>query len=221
MNFVEDEPGIPTGFWPSVAHSQNAFVVESFMDEIAVASGLDPVDLRLELLQGNPSMRRVLELAVEKSEWRSPLAHGIHQGVAIHDFHHTLLAFVAEVSVSPAGDVRVHRAICALDCGTAINARNIAAQMRGGIAFGLTAALKGSINITRGRVREGNFDDFSLLRMNEMPRVEVHILPSTGAPTGIGESAVPLIAPAVCNAIFAATGVRIRSLPVSPSLVES
>jgi CO/xanthine dehydrogenase Mo-binding subunit len=221
VNYVHDDPGIPTGFWRSVAHSQNAFVVESFIDEIAAAANRDPVGLRLELLRGNPSMRKVLELAVKKSGWGSPMDRDRHRGAAIHDFHHTLLAFVAEVSVSPHGNVRVHRVVCALDCGVAIHPKNIAAQMRGGIAFGLTATLKGSINIKRGKVREGNFDDFPLLRMDEMPNVEVHIVPSTRPPTGIGESGVPLIAPAVCNAIYAATGVRIRRLPVDKSLLSN
>ena len=221
VNFLQDDPGIPTGFWRSVAHSQNGFLVESFVDEIAAAAGRDPVELRFDLLRENPEMRRVLELAVEKSGWGEPMRQGVYRGIAIHDFHCTLLAFVAEISVSSTGDVRVHRVVCALDCGVAIHPKNIAAQMRGGVAFGLTAVLKGSINIDKGRVRESNFDDFPVLRMDEMPRVEVHIVPSTNPPTGIGEAAVPLIAPAVCNAIFAATNVRIRSLPVDPSLLAS
>ncbi|MBU2551437.1 MAG: xanthine dehydrogenase family protein molybdopterin-binding subunit [Proteobacteria bacterium] len=219
VDFIQDDPGVPTGFWRSVAHSQNAFLVESFMNEIAAAGGRDPVDLRLELLEGNPSMRRVLELAVEKSGWGRPPAPGLHRGVAVHEFHHTLLACVAEVSVSPAGNVRVHRVVCALDCGVAVNPKNIAAQIRGGMAFGLTATIKGSITLDQGRVRQGNFDDFPILRMDEMPRVEVHILPSSRPPTGIGEAAVPLIAPAVCQAVFVATGVRVRDLPISSSLL--
>jgi len=219
VDFVQDDPGIPTGFWRSVAHSQNDFVVESFVDEIAAATGRDPAALRLQLLRENPEMQRVLELAVEKSGWGKPLEQGRYQGIAVHDFHQTLLAFVAEVTVSNAGDVRVHRVVCALDCGVAVHPKNIAAQIQGGIAFGLTATLKGSINIDKGRVRESNFDDFPILRMGEMPHVAVHILPSTKPPTGIGEAAVPLIAPAVCNAIFAATNVRIRGLPVDSTLL--
>jgi isoquinoline 1-oxidoreductase subunit beta len=221
VNFVQDDPGIPTGFWRSVSHSQNAFLVESFMDEIAAATGRDPVEMRFRLIKENPRFQKVLELAVEKSGWGKPLNPNIYQGIAIHNFHNTLLAFVAEVSVSKAGEVRVHRVVCALDCGVAIHPKNIAAQMRGGIAFGLTATLKGSINIDKGRVRESNFDDFPILRMNEMPHVDVHILPSTNPPTGIGEAAVPLIAPAVCNAVFAATNVRIRRLPVDSTLLAS
>ena len=219
VEFKNDDPGIPTGFWRSVAHSQNAFVVECFLDELAVAAGKDPVAYRLELLKGNPALARVLKLAAEKSGWAGPLPTGRFRGVAAHDFHHTLLAFVAEVSVSPHGNVKVHRVICAIDCGLPVNPANIEAQMQSGMVFGLTATLKSRVTIKKGRVQQGNFDDFPLLTMDEMPKMETHLAPSTRPPTGVGEAAVPMIAPAVCNAVYAASGVRIRKLPIDPSLL--
>ena len=220
VEFIQDDPGIPVGFWRSVSHSQNAFVVECFLDELAVAAGQDPVALRLKLLQHDPVMTAVLKRATQKSGWGSAPNPGRHRGVAVHEFHHTKLAFVAEVSVSPRGRVTVHRVVCALDCGVAVSPKNIAAQMESGIAFGLTATLKSSITVNKGRVEQGNLDNFPLLTMAEMPRVEVHILPSTQPPTAIGESAVPLIAPAVCNAVYAATKVRVRELPLDPRLLS-
>ena len=219
VEFIEDDPGIPLGFWRSVAHSQNAFVVECFMDELAAAAGQDPVDFRLDLLKKNPGLSRVLQLAAQKADWLTPPEPGVYRGVAAHEFHHTMLAFIAEASVSPEGLVKVHRVVCALDCGLAVHPKNIAAQMESGIAFGLTATLKSSIEFERGRARQSNFDDFQLLTMDEMPEVEVYIAPSSRPPSAIGESAVPMIAPAVCNAIHAATGVRIRELPVDPGLL--
>jgi isoquinoline 1-oxidoreductase beta subunit len=221
VDFIEDDPGIPTGFWRSVAHSQNGFLIESFMDEIAAATGKDPVDLRLKLLQDNQDMRRVLELVVEKSKWGVASREGVFRGVAVHDFHHTLLALVAEVAIEPGGNVKVDRVVCALDCGVAVCPKNIESQIRGGTIFGLTATLKSCIHIKKGRVTEGNYDDFPLLRMNEAPKVEVHIMPSTRPPTGIGEAAVPLIAPAVCNAVFAGSGKRVRRLPIDTSQLRT
>ena len=214
VDFIEDDPGIPAGFWRSVAHSQNGFLVESFMDEIAAATKTDPVDLRLRLLRENQGMRRVLELVVEKTGWGALPREGIFRGLAVHDFHHTLLAFVAEAAIDPGERVKVERVVCTLDCGVAVNPKNIESQIRSGVIFGLTATLKSAIHVTKGRVEEGNYDSFPLLRMNETPKVEVYIMPSTRPPTGIGEAAVPLIAPAVCNAVFAATGKRVRKLPV-------
>jgi len=219
VEFVHDDPGIPVGFWRSVAHSQNAFVVECFLDELAAASGQDPVALRLKLLKKDPAMAAVLRLVAQKSGWRHTPRPGLHRGIAVHEFHKTKLAFVAEVSVSPQGRVRVRRVVCALDCGVAVNPKNIAAQMESGIAFGLTATLKSCVTIKKGRVQQSNFHDFPLLTMDEMPEVEVHLTPSNRPPSAIGESAVPLIAPAVCNATYAATGVRIRELPVDPALL--
>jgi len=217
VDYVKDDPGIPIGFWRSVAYSHNTFVVESFVDEIAAATGQDPFELRSELLRGKPRLQNVLRLAAKEAGWGQRSTQGIYQGIAAQDFHGTMLCFVAEVSVSKKAGVKVHRVICVVDCGIVINPKIVEAQIRGGIVFGLTATLKSSISIRKGRVVEGNFDDFPLLRMDEMPRVEVYIVPSSSPPSGIGESAVPLIAPAVTNAVFAATGKRFRKIPIDTS----
>jgi CO/xanthine dehydrogenase Mo-binding subunit len=214
VEYVHDDPGIPLGFWRSVAFSQNVFFVESFMDEIAAAAGRDPLALRLSLLHPAPRLKDVLELAAEKANWGQPPRDNWYRGLAAYDFHGTHLAAVAEISVGKNDRIRVHRVVCAVNCGVVVNPKLVAAQITGGIAFGLTAALKSRITVTKGRVDQGNFDDFPLLRMHEMPEVEVHIVPSADSPTGIGESAVPIIAPAVANAFFAATGRRMRRLPL-------
>ena len=207
-------PGIPLGFWRSVGASQNAFVVECFMDEVAAAAGRDPYDLRRELLQSKPRHLRTLELAATKAGWGTPLAAGHGRGIAIAEWEPTVCAEVADVSLAPDGTVRVHRVVCAVDCGPVVNPDTLEAQMQGGVVFGLSAALYGEITIENGRVKEGNFNDYPVLRIPEMPVVEVHIVPSTDALGGIGEPSVPPTAPAVCNAIFAATGKRIRRLPI-------
>jgi len=216
VNFINDDPGIPLGFWRSVAHSSNAFVVESFIDEIAAAKDLDPYELRYRLASKTPRLQNVLKLAAKKSGWHQKPRPGIFRGLAAHEFHETMLVFVAEVSVKKNGEVKVHRVVCAVDCGVVINPKIVEAQMEGGIAFGLTATLKSSITIRKGRVEQSNFDDFTLLRMDEMPKVEVHLVKSNHPPTGIGEAAVPMIAPAVANAIYSAIGKRIRKLPILP-----
>jgi isoquinoline 1-oxidoreductase beta subunit len=214
LDFVNDDPGIPIGPWRSVSHSANAFIVECFLDEIAVQNGKDPYELRCELLAHDPHMRNVLDLAAHKSGWGKPLPDGIHRGIAFHDYHKTILCFVAEVSIGQTGKIKVHRVVCAVDCGIVINPKIIEMQMESGIAFGLTATLKSAITIRKGRVKQSNFDDFPILRMHEMPKVEVHLIKSTNPPTGIGESAVPLISPAVANAVSSAIGKRIRKLPI-------
>ncbi|HJS43917.1 MAG TPA: xanthine dehydrogenase family protein molybdopterin-binding subunit [Gemmatimonadales bacterium] len=205
---------VPLGFWRSVGASQNAFVVESFMDELAAAAGRDPYEFRRQLLQAKPRHLRTLELAATKAGWGTPLPAGRGRGIALAEWEPTTCAEVAEVSVAPDGTVRVHRVVCAVDCGPVVNPDTIEAQMQGGVVFGLTAALYGEITIDKGRVQQSNFTDDRMLLMPEMPVVEVHIVPSTDALGGIGEPSVPPIAPAVCNAIFAATGKRIRRLPI-------
>jgi isoquinoline 1-oxidoreductase beta subunit len=219
VEYVNDNPGVPVGAWRAVANSRNAFVVESFVDEIAHASGRDPYELRYELLANTPKHRGVLKLAAEKAGWGNKLPEGMFRGIAVHAFHETPAAMVAEVSVDQKSGVKVHRVICAVDCGTVVNPKIVRAQMMGGIAFGLTATLKGKVTIENGRVQQGNFDDFPLLRFNEMPKIEVHIVPSAHPPTGIGEVPVPPIAPAVANAIAAATGKRVRTIPISADML--
>jgi isoquinoline 1-oxidoreductase beta subunit len=197
-----------------VADSRNAFVVESFMDEIAVASGLDSLQLRLKLLKDFPRESRVLQMAADKSGWGKSIGGDVFQGIALHTFHHTPVAMVAEVSVGKGGNVKVHRVVCAVDCGTVINPKIVEAQLIGGVVFGLTATLKSSVTVEKGQVQEANFDEFPLLRMDEMPVVEVYIVDSRRPPSGIGEVGVPPISPAVTNAVFAASGKRVRRLPL-------
>ena len=215
VEYIKDDPGVPTGAWRSVANSRHAFVVESFLDEIAAAGRKDPVHLRLDLLKNEPKRRNVLKIAAERSQWDRRPPNGIYRGVAVHDFHDTPVAMVAEVSVDKDRHVKVHKMVCAVDCGTVINPQTVEAQISGAVAFGLTATLKGSITIAKGRVQQSNFSDFPILTMEEMPAVEVHIVPSSAPPTGIGEVGVPPIAPAVANAVFAATGKRVRKLPIT------
>jgi isoquinoline 1-oxidoreductase beta subunit len=205
--------GVPTGYWRSVENFTEAFARESFLDEIAATSDLDPVELRLRLAPERG--QAVIRLAAERADWGSPLPEGWGRGIAYFaTFDVTHVAQVAEVSVTPEGKVRVHRVVCAVDCGTVINPDTVAAQMEGGIVFGLTAALKADITVEDGRVQQSNFHDYPLLRIDEMPVVEVHIAPSDAQPSGIGEMGVPPIAPAIANAIFAATGRRVRHLPI-------
>ncbi len=209
---------VPVQWWRSVGHSHAAFAVESFMDELAHATEQDPVAFRTGLLQEHhPRHLGVLALAAQKAGWGTPPATGRGRGVAVHASFGSYVAQVAEVSVEPAGRIRVHRVVCAVDCGRLVNPDTIAAQMESAIVFGLTAALKGAITLENGRVQQGNFDDYPLLRIDETPQVEVYIVPSTEPPGGIGEPGVPPIAPAVANAVFAATGERLRSLPLRPS----
>jgi isoquinoline 1-oxidoreductase subunit beta len=206
--------GVPTLWWRSVGHSHSAFVVETFLDELAHVAGKDPVEFRRALLTKHPRHKRVLEFVAEKAGWGKPLAAGRGRGLALHESFGSLVAQVAEVSVSKEGKLRVHRVVCAIDCGPVVNPEQILAQMEGGIVFGLTAALYGEITFENGRVKQRNFHDYPMLRMNEMPVVEAHIVPSTDKMGGVGETAVPPIAPAVANAIFAVTGKRIRRLPI-------
>lgn len=206
--------GVPVLWWRSVGHSHNGFAVEAFFDELAHASGKDPYELRRALLANQPRMRGVLELAAQKGDWGKQLPAGRARGIATHFSFDSYVAQVAEVSVDKQGAVRVHRVVCAVDCGRVVNPDTVKAQMEGGINFGLTAALKSEITLDRGRVQQRNFHDYQMLRINEAPQIEVYIVPSTEKPTGVGEPSVPPVAPALANAIFAATGKRIRKLPI-------
>jgi isoquinoline 1-oxidoreductase beta subunit len=215
VDYVMENIGVPIGFWRSVGNSFTAFMVESFIDEIAHAAGADPYKFREKLLRKSPRHLRVLQLAAEKAGWGKPLPNGVHRGIAVALSYGSYVAEVAEVSVSTGGEPTVHRVVCAVDCGQFVNPDTIEAQMQSGIVYGLTAALNGKITLKEGRVQEGNFDDYRLLRLDQMPEVEVHMVASGEAPGGIGEPGTPPIAPAVCNAIYAATGKRIRQLPIS------
>jgi isoquinoline 1-oxidoreductase subunit beta len=206
--------GVPVLWWRSVGHSHNGFAVEAFFDELAHAGGKDPFELRRALLKDQPRMRAVLELAAAKGNWGKPLPKGMGRGIATHFSFSSYVAQVAEVSVDKDGAVRVHRIVCAVDCGRVVNPDSVKAQMEGGIVFGLTAALKDEITFENGRVKQRNFHDYPMLRINESPKIEVYIVPSTENPTGVGEPGVPPVAPAVANAIFAATGKRVRRLPI-------
>ncbi|MEQ1804522.1 MAG: molybdopterin cofactor-binding domain-containing protein, partial [Burkholderiaceae bacterium] len=211
------EPGPQVWFWRSVGHSQNVFFMEGFIDELAAAAKKDPYLFRRELLRRQPRYRGVLELAAERANWGKPLPAGVARGIAVGQSFGSYVAEVAEVSVSPDGSPKVHRVVAAVDCGMVVNPEIIRRQIEGGIAFGLSAALHGRITFKDGRVEQSNFHDYAVLRMAEMPRVEVHILPSREAPGGIGEPGTPPLAPAVVNAIFAATGKRLRTLPIDRS----
>ncbi len=214
VEFINDDPGIPIGWWRSVAPSANCFAVECFIDELAAAGKRDPYELRIELLGANPRLQHVVRKVAEMANWYEPPPNGTHRGIAAHDFQSTMMAYVAEVSVNDFNEIMVHRVFCAVDCGIAVNPGNIEAQVISALAFGLTATIKSSITFREGKVEQGNFDDFPVLRMDEMPRVEVFVVPSNNPPTGIGEVGVPIIAPAVANAVYAATGKRLRSLPL-------
>jgi isoquinoline 1-oxidoreductase beta subunit len=208
-----EKVNVPVLWWRSVGHTHTAYSTETFLDELAEAAGIDPVDLRRRLLKDQPRHLGVLELVAEKSGWGSALPEGRARGIAVHKSFRSFVAQVAEVSRGKDGLPKVHRVVCAVDCGIAINPDVIRAQMESGIGFGLSAALYGSIDLEAGRVVQSNFDDYRVLRIDDMPAVEVHIVPSTEKPTGVGEPGVPPIAPAVANAWARLTGERVRRLP--------
>ncbi len=217
IDYVMAQTPVPIGYWRSVFPSQTVFALESFIDELAHAAGADAFEFRRSMMDSSPKMKRVLELAADKAGWGTPPPRGKFRGIAFSPpaFFHTPVAQVAEVSVGRDGAIRVHRVVSAIDCGIAVNPTGVEAQMESGIAYGMTAALKGKITIDRGRVVQSNFDDYPLLTIGEMPAIETHIVPSTDPPTGTGEPGLPAVAPAIANAVFAATGKRLRTLPLS------
>jgi isoquinoline 1-oxidoreductase beta subunit len=208
VDFVMASTPVPIGWWRSV------------LDEVAAAAGADPFDLRRRLLRGSPRHLGVLEAAAERAGWGTPPPPGRHRGIAVHFCFGSWAADVAEVSVTRAGQVRVHRIVCAIDCGSVVNPLGVEAQVHGATVFGLTAALKSAITVKDGRIEQGNFDDYPVLRMNEMPLIESVIVPSDAPPSGAGEPPLPPVAPAVANAVFAATGRRVRRLPLTPEALR-
>jgi isoquinoline 1-oxidoreductase beta subunit len=215
-----EPPGIPTAFWRSVGPSHNVFVTESFIDELAAAAKQDPVAYRRALLDKSPRAKAVLELAAEKAGWGQPLPNGVGRGVSVQFAFASYMAQVAEVEVSKDGAVRVRRVVCAVDCGTAVNPDTVQAQIQSAIIFGVTAALYGEITLKGGRVEQTNFDTYQVLRINEAPAIEVHIVQSLEPPGGMGEAGTSAIVPAVTNAIFAASGKRLRKLPIDTTALK-
>jgi isoquinoline 1-oxidoreductase beta subunit len=206
--------GVTVLWWRSVGHTHTAFATEVFFDELAAAAGKDPVELRRALLRDHPRHLAVLNLAAEKAGWGSPLAAGRGRGVAVHESFGSFVAEVAEVTVADSGTFSVDRVVCAVDCGIAVNPDIVRAQMEGGIGYGLSAALREQITLANGAVVQSNFTDYLPLRITDMPVVEVHIVPSAEAPSGVGEPGLPPLAPAVANAIRAVTGKPIHRLPI-------
>jgi isoquinoline 1-oxidoreductase beta subunit len=222
VEYVRKEPpGIPTAFWRSVGPSHNVFVTESFVDEMAVAAKQDPVAFRRSLLDRNPRAKAVLDLAAQKAGWGEALPQGRGRGVSVQFVFGSYQAHVAEVDVAKNGSVRVHRVVCAVDCGTVVNPDTVQAQIQSGVIFGATAALYGEITLKGGRVEQSNFDTYPMIRINEAPAIEVHIVKSSEPPGGMGETGTSAIVPAIANAVYAATGKRLRKLPIDPNQLKS
>jgi isoquinoline 1-oxidoreductase beta subunit len=215
VEWKDKDFGVPLGFWRSVGSSQNAFVTESFIDEVAHAAGRDPYEFRRALLGKAKRHRTVLETAAQKANWGAPLPAGRARGIAVAFSYGSYAAHVAEVSVAPDGTVRVHKLVCAIDCGIAVNPDQIRAQIEGGAVYAMTG-MYDQITLDRGRVQQSNFHDYPMIRMAGAPMVETHIVDSDEAPGGLGEPGVPTVAPSITNAIFALTGTRIRRLPLRP-----
>jgi len=215
VEWKEKDFGVPIGFWRSVGSSQNAFITESFIDELAHAAGKDPYEYRRALLGKAKRHKTVLETAATKANWGAPLPAGRARGIAVAFSYGSYAAHVAEVSVTPDGQLRVHKLVCAIDCGIAVNPDQVRAQMEGGAVYAMTG-LFDQITLEKGRVQQSNFHDYPMLRIAEAPVVETHIVDSGEAPGGLGEPGVPPVAPSICNAVFALTGKRIRTLPIRP-----
>jgi isoquinoline 1-oxidoreductase subunit beta len=215
-----EPPGIPTAFWRSVGPSHNVFVTECFMDELAAAAKQDAVAYRLALLDKTPRAKAVLALAAEKAGWGQPLPKRVGRGVSLQFVFGTYMAHVAEVEVAKDGAVRVRRVVCAVDCGTVVNPDTVQAQIQSAVIFGITAALYGEATLKNGRVEQTNFDTYQMLRMNEAPAIEVYIVQNFEPPGGIGECGTSAIVPAVANAIFAATGKRLRKMPIDVAALK-
>jgi isoquinoline 1-oxidoreductase beta subunit len=221
VEFVRVEPpGIPTAFWRSVGPSHNVFVTESFIDELAAAAKQDAVTYRRALLGKSPRAKAVLELAAEKAGWGQALPERSGRGVSLQNAFGSYEAHLAEVEVSKQGTVRVRRVVCAVDCGTVVNPDTVQAQIQSGIIFGISAALYGEITLKNGRAEQTNFDTYQVLRMNEAPAIEVHLVKSAEPPGGMGETGTSAIVPAIANAIFAATGKRLRKMPVDANVLK-
>jgi isoquinoline 1-oxidoreductase beta subunit len=223
LHTTNAEVKVPVQWWRSVGSTHTGFSTEVFIDELAGAAGKDPVAYRMALLEKHPRHAGVLKLAADKAGWDKPLAPAKDgakrgRGVAVHESFASFVAQVVEVTVQKDGTFKVDRVVCAVDCGIAVNPDVIAAQMEGGIGYALAAALTGSITLKDGVVEQSNFNDYPVLRINEMPKVEVHIVKSAAKPTGVGEPGVPPLAPALVNALHAATGKRIRTLPIGEQL---
>jgi len=208
------DPGVPVQWWRSVGSTHTAYSTETFLDEIAAAVDIDPVALRLKLLKEHPRHQGVLQLAADKADWKKAPAKGVTRGIAVHESFNSYVAEVAEVSLKEDGQYKVERVVCAVDCGIAVNPDVIKAQMEGSIGFGLSPTISSEITLENGAVKESNFHDYQVLRIHQMPDIKVHIVPSAENPTGVGEPATPVIAPAVANALAAATGKRYYSLPI-------
>ena len=213
LRYTRQEIGIDVGYLRSVSHAPNCFAIESSIDELAAVGSRNPVDFRLELLAGKPRHTQVLKLVAERSGWGHP-PKGRYQGIAFMEGYTSHIAQVAEVSIE-GGRLKVHKITCVIDCGQTVNPRIVESQLESGIIYGLSAALWGDITLQSGHVQQRNFNDYRVLRLNETPEIDIHIIPSDAPPGGIGETGVPPVAPAICNAIFAATGKRLRSLPIS------
>jgi isoquinoline 1-oxidoreductase subunit beta len=210
---------VPTGFWRGVGPNDNVFAIECFMDELARKAGKDPIAFRRDMLEKTPRLKAALDLVAEKSNWGEPLPARVGRGVSVQPSFASFIATVVEAEVDEHGEVHLRRVTSAVDTGIAVNPDTVAAQLQGGLIFGLTAALYGEITIDKGRIQQSNFNDYRMLRIDQTPPIDVHVIKSGEAPGGIGETGVAAGPPALRNAIYAATGVALRRLPIDRSLI--